>query len=65
MKTGDAWRGSVKFSPGKPLMLIFGPDDAIAYAGEEQVELGGKWKIRAYSREKDLGEITFAPLQAR
>lgn len=65
MKTGDAWRGSVKFSPGRRLTLVFGPDDAIAYAGEEQVELGGKWNIRGYSREKDLGEITFAPLQAR
>jgi len=57
---GDAWKGVATLQPAKRLTLIFGPDDLVAYSGEDIVELPSTRKLKGFSMRDQFTGIGFA-----
>ena len=60
MKSGDAWRGSVRLPQEAILRLVFSAEDAVAFHGEEAVAIAGKWNLRGFSRRNELTGLRLA-----
>jgi glycogen debranching enzyme len=60
LKSGDAWRGSIKLPKEGPLRLVFSEEDAIAFHLEESVAIAGKWHLRGFSRRNELTDLHLA-----
>jgi glycogen debranching enzyme len=60
LKSGDAWRGSIKLPTEGPLQLVFSEEDAIAFHAGETVAITGKWHLKGFSRRNELTDLRYA-----
>ncbi|MGB2957612.1 MAG: amylo-alpha-1,6-glucosidase [Bacteroidota bacterium] len=60
MKSGDAWRGSIKLPEEGVLRLVFSAEDAVAFHGDEGVAITGKWNLRGFSRRNEFTDLRLA-----
>jgi len=60
MKNGDSWRGGISLLPGVTLRIVVSADELLAYQGDRQVPVEDQWKMRGFSRAKEITGLEFA-----
>jgi hypothetical protein len=60
MKNGDAWRGGLSLVPGVTLRIVLSADEVLAYQGDRQVPVEDQWKMKGFSRSKEITGLEFA-----
>ncbi len=60
MKNGDAWRGGASLVPGVTLRIVMSADEVLAYQGDRQVPVEDQWKMKDFSRAKEIAGLEFA-----
>jgi hypothetical protein len=60
MKNGDAWRGGATLVPGVTLRIVLSADEVLAYQGDRQVPVEDQWKMKGFSRAKEITGLEFA-----
>jgi hypothetical protein len=65
LDSGNAWKGTATLNPRKQLTLVFTEDDALAFDGEDEIDLQFRQKLKGFSQRKEFGGLEFAKVVTR